>query len=90
MKLTDYTVRVIGGLNADDGEALAGTGETARRVRVTIQSQDEDGNNWGTVAVSRNILAASWAALVDAFEYKRLLDMKKHWGMTPSDDSGRA
>ncbi len=55
--LTDYKVRV---LEAQDG--------TAAKVRVLIDSADENGS-WSTVGVSENILEASWQALVDSVEY---------------------
>ena len=58
MRLVDYKVRVI---NGRDG--------TAARVRVVIESQDND-SVWGTVGVSENVIEASWLALVDAFEHK--------------------
>jgi 2-isopropylmalate synthase len=58
LHLVDYKVRVI------NSEAA-----TAAGVRVVIQSQDED-DVWGTVGVSENIIEASWAALVDSYEYK--------------------
>src|SRR5579884_2808171 len=57
IRLTDYKVRV---LNAEDG--------TAAKVRVLIESADEEGR-WSTVGVSENILEASWQALVDSIEY---------------------
>lgn len=58
VKLTDYKVRVL--------DSQAGT---AAKVRVIIESSDEDGS-WGTVGVSTNVIEASWQALVDSFEYK--------------------
>ena len=58
MQLVDYKVRVI---NSEAG--------TAAGVRVVIESRDEH-EVWGTVGVSENIIAASWDALVDSFEYK--------------------
>jgi 2-isopropylmalate synthase len=58
----DYKVRVI---NSAEG--------TAARVRVVIESADET-DVWSTVGVSENIIAASWLALVDAFEYKLFKD----------------
>ena len=58
MRLVDYRVRVI--------NERAGT---AARVRVVIESQDDD-EVWGTVGVSENIIEASWLALVDAIEHK--------------------
>ncbi len=62
MRLVDYKVRVI---NAREG--------TAARVRVVIESQDDD-DVWGTVGVSENVIEASWLALLDAFEYKLAKD----------------
>ena len=62
MSLADYKVRVINPQEA-----------TAARVRVTVDSKDRD-ERWGTVGVSENIIDASWAALVDAVEYKLLKD----------------
>lgn len=58
MSLVDYKVRVI--------NERAGT---AARVRVTIESRDQD-SVWGTVGVSENIIDASWLALVDSVEHK--------------------
>ncbi len=62
MHLSDFKVRVL--------EEKAGTGA---KVRVLIQSQDED-DSWGTVGVSENIIEASWLALMDSVEYKLLKD----------------
>ena len=64
LQLVDYKVRVV---NAREG--------TAARVRVVIESRD-DGNVWGTVGVSENIIEASWLALVDSFEYKLFKDQE--------------
>jgi 2-isopropylmalate synthase len=58
MRLVDYKVRVV---NSEAG--------TAARIRVIIESADEN-DIWGTIAVSENIIEASWLALVDALEYK--------------------
>lgn len=58
MRLVDYKVRVVN----------SGAG-TAARVRVTIESRDED-DLWGTVGVHENVIEASWLALVDSIEYK--------------------
>jgi 2-isopropylmalate synthase len=88
MKLKDYSVRVIHNTGTDDdmvrvkpvGDPLGLSDSTGSAVRVTVQSQDSEGNVWSTVAVSRDIMAASWAALVDAFEYKRILDARHVWG----------
>jgi len=62
MHLVDYKVRVI---NSAEG--------TAARVRVVIESRDED-DVWSTVGVSENIIEASWLALVDSVEYKLFKD----------------
>ncbi len=64
MHLVDFKVRVL--------ESQAGT---AAKVRVLIQSQDEE-NSWWTIGVSENIIEASWHALVDSVEYKLLKDRK--------------
>jgi 2-isopropylmalate synthase len=58
VRLVDYKVRV---LDADKA--------TAARVRVLIQTRDDD-ETWSTVGVSENILEASWQALADAVNYK--------------------
>src|SRR5205085_9445799 len=58
MQLLDYKVRVI--------NARAGT---AARVRVTIESKDDE-SVWGTVGVSENVIEASWLALLDAFVHQ--------------------
>ncbi len=63
--LTDYKVRVINPRAA-----------TAACVRVVIQSSD-DVHTWGTVAVSENIIEASWQALIDSIEYKLLMEEEK-------------
>jgi 2-isopropylmalate synthase len=65
MHLSDFKVRVL--------DEKAGT---ASKVRVLIQSQDED-SSWGTIGVSENIIEASWQALVDSVEYKLLKDKIK-------------
>ncbi len=62
MHLVDYKVRVI---NSEAG--------TAAGVRVVIESRD-DGEVWGTVGVSENVIEASWLALVDSFEFKLCKD----------------
>ena len=62
MHLSDFKVRVL--------DVKAGT---AAKVRVLIQSQDEN-DSWGTVGVSPNIIEATWQALMDSAEYKLLKD----------------
>ncbi len=65
MHLLDYKVRVV---NCEAG--------TAARIRVNIESADEE-HVWGTIGVSENLIEASWLALIDAVEYKLLLDEGK-------------
>ncbi len=62
MRLSDYKVRV-----------LTTTEATRANVRVLIESTDGR-RKWGTVGVSTNVIDASYQALVDAIEYKLLLD----------------
>lgn len=73
MRLVDYKVRVV---NCEAG--------TAARIRVNIESTDNE-HVWGTIGVSENIIEASWLALVDAVEYKLLLDEGK---LCPSVEQG--
>ncbi len=65
MHLSDFKVRVL--------DEKSGT---AAKVRVLIQSQDEN-DSWSTIGVSENIIEASWQALLDSIEYKLLKDSKK-------------
>jgi len=58
VQLIDYKVRV---LNADRA--------TAAKVRVLIQSRDND-ESWSTVGVSDNVIEASWQALADSVNFK--------------------
>ncbi|MFN3189363.1 MAG: citramalate synthase [Aureliella sp.] len=62
MFLVDYKVRVV------NGEA-----GTAARIRVNVESSDGK-HVWRTIGVSENIIEASWLAIVDAVEYKLLLE----------------
>ncbi|HHX49104.1 MAG TPA: citramalate synthase [Clostridiales bacterium] len=64
-KLTDYKVRI---LDSEKGSSAT--------TRVIIESRDEN-NIFTTVGVSYDIIEASFKALVDAIEYKLLLDEKK-------------
>lgn len=57
MHLADYKVRVL-------NEKAA----TGAKVRVLIESSC-NGDTWGTVGVSENIIEASWQALIDSFSY---------------------
>ncbi|MDD2317568.1 MAG: alpha-isopropylmalate synthase regulatory domain-containing protein, partial [Desulfobacterales bacterium] len=58
MHLVDFKVRVIDGREG-----------TAARVRVSIESRDQD-HIWNTIGVSEDIIEASWQALADSFQYK--------------------
>lgn len=58
ISLIDYRVRV---LNPEDA--------TAAKVRVFISSRNHNGESWDTVGVHKNIIEASWQALVDSYEY---------------------
>ncbi|MEW6536000.1 MAG: citramalate synthase [Candidatus Auribacterota bacterium] len=62
VELIDFKVRVI-----DEAEG------TRARVRVLIESRC-DGEIWGTVGVSENIIEACWEALADSVEYKLVKD----------------
>lgn len=65
--LTDYKVRVL-----DSGSA------TASKVRVLIESSDGQ-DSWTTVGVSKDIIEASWIALVDSIEYKLIKEVEKKY-----------
>lgn len=65
VRLVDYKVRVL------DSESATGA-----KVRVLIESTDGV-ENWSTVGVSRDILQASWIALVDSIEYKLIKDIER-------------
>ena len=58
MRLVDFKVRVIDGRRG-----------TAAKVRVLIESRDQD-HLWSTIGVSEDIIEASWQALADSFQYK--------------------
>ena len=64
-RLVDYKVRV---LSTNDATEAA--------VRVLIESTDGE-RKWTTVGVSTNIIDASYQALLDAIEYKLMLDEVK-------------
>ncbi|ADH85511.1 citramalate synthase [Desulfurivibrio alkaliphilus] len=65
VELQDYKVRV-----------LASEHGTGARVRVLIESSDDD-STWGTVGVSHDIIEASWQALVDSITYKLMKDERQ-------------
>ncbi len=58
MQLVDFKVRILEG---SDG--------TGAKVRVLVESRDEE-EVWNTIGVSSNIIEASWHALVDSIQYK--------------------
>ncbi|MEC9381608.1 MAG: alpha-isopropylmalate synthase regulatory domain-containing protein [Thermodesulfobacteriota bacterium] len=58
MELTDYKVRVV-----------TGSKGTESLVRVIMESTDCK-STWSTIGVSRDIVEASWKALIDSIEYK--------------------
>jgi 2-isopropylmalate synthase len=60
VRLTDFKVRVV---DAQEG--------TAAKVRVLVESADEQGS-WSTLGVSTNVIEASWQALADSVEYALL------------------
>jgi 2-isopropylmalate synthase len=62
MRLIDFKVRVIDGRKG-----------TAARVRVSIESRDND-HIWSTIGVSEDIIEASWQALADSFQYKLAME----------------
>lgn len=65
MGLVDFKVRVIDG-----------SGGTASKVRVQIESRDSR-EIWSTIGVSENVIEASWQALVDSFQYKLSRELER-------------
>lgn len=65
VRLVDFKVRVL------DSESA-----TNAKVRVLIESTDGK-ESWSTVGVSRDLIKASWIALVDSIEYKLIKDIEK-------------
>lgn len=65
VRLVDYKVRVL------DSESA-----TNAKVRVLIESTDGV-EKWTNVGVSRDIIEASWIALVDSIEYKLIKDIQR-------------
>ncbi|HVB27530.1 MAG TPA: alpha-isopropylmalate synthase regulatory domain-containing protein, partial [Mycobacteriales bacterium] len=55
--LTDYKVRILPGAHG-----------TSAVTRVLVQTSDGT-NEWTTVGVDENVIAASWEALADAYTY---------------------
>ena len=60
IELTDYKVRILEGLHGTDAV-----------TRVLVGSTDGD-NDWTTIGVHENVIAASWMALEDALTYGML------------------
>jgi 2-isopropylmalate synthase len=58
MHLVDFKVRIVEGSEG-----------TAAKVKVTLESKDEE-DIWTTIGVSENVIEASWCALVDSMQYK--------------------
>jgi len=57
---------------------LEGTDGTAAKVRVLLDSRDDE-DVWSTIGVSTNVIEASWHALVDSIQYKLCKDkINKH------------
>ncbi len=65
VSLADYKVRIL------DGKESA----TAAITRVIIESTDGK-NSWSTVGVSKDIIEASFKALIDSIEYKLFKENK--------------
>ncbi|WP_183279847.1 citramalate synthase [Clostridium fungisolvens] len=65
VRLVDYKVRVL------DSES-----NTGAKVRVLIESTDGV-EKWSNVGVSKDIIEASWVALVDSIEYKLIKDIER-------------
>lgn len=65
VRLVDYKVRVL------DSESTTGA-----KVRVLIESTDGV-ESWSTVGVSKDVIQASWIALVDSIEYKLIKDIER-------------
>jgi len=74
MRLVDFKVRVIDG-----------TRGTAAKVRVLIESRDQD-QIWSTIGVSEDIIEASWQALADSFQYKLATEKRIRSGQIPEQE----
>lgn len=75
MQLQDYKVRV---LNERNG--------TGAKVRVLIDST-RDGQSWGTVGVSENIIDASWEALSEGITYYLMNQQSAPQKMKPLNEN---
>ena len=74
MSLVDFKVRVIDGSRG-----------TAAKVRVFIESRDQD-KLWSTIGVSEDIIEASWQALADSFQYKLASEKQIRNGQVPEQE----
>jgi 2-isopropylmalate synthase len=74
MRLVDFKVRVIDGSRG-----------TAAKVRVFIESRDQD-KLWSTIGVSEDIIEASWQALADSFQYKLAGEKQIRSGHIPEQE----
>jgi 2-isopropylmalate synthase len=74
MRLVDFKVRVIDGNRA-----------TAAKVRVFIESRDQD-QIWSTIGVSEDIIEASWQALADSFQFKLASENRIRSGNVPAQE----
>ncbi|HXH64784.1 MAG TPA: alpha-isopropylmalate synthase regulatory domain-containing protein, partial [Mariprofundaceae bacterium] len=76
MRLTDFKVRVL-------------STKQATRAAVRVLTESTDGHHkWGTVGVSTDIIEAGYQALVDAIEYKLLLDHTPYPEPAPVSQGG--
>ncbi len=75
MSLVDFKVRVIDGSRG-----------TAAKVRVFIESRDQD-KLWSTIGVSEDIIEASWQALADSFQYKLASEKQIRNGQAPEQEA---
>lgn len=74
MRLVDFKVRVIDGNRG-----------TAAKVRVFIESRDQD-QIWSTIGVSEDIIEASWQALADSFQFKLASENQIRLRKTPAQE----
>ncbi len=74
MRLVDFKVRVIDGNRG-----------TAAKVRVFIESRDQD-QIWSTIGVSEDIIEASWQALADSFQFKLASEYQIRHGKVPEQE----
>ena len=75
MSLVDFKVRVIDGSRG-----------TAAKVRVFIESRDQD-KIWSTIGVSEDIIEASWQALTDSFQHKLASEKQIRSGQFPEQEA---